>query len=135
MSVEEDVLAATSAALADGEHHFHLCAVDNAGNWSPVASIGPFVIDTAGAAVVAIGTVADTGDGELAEGESTPVGVTQLIVEFDGAMFDASGDSDPADVTNPENYRLYQAGADGAVQTVALRHRRPATTSRCRSRR
>jgi hypothetical protein len=32
---------------------------------------------------------------------------------------DAAGDSDPADVTNPENYRLYQAGADGAVQTVA----------------
>ena len=117
--VEEDVLSTTSAALADGEHYFHLCAVDNAGNWSPVASIGPFVIDTAGAAVVAIGTVADTGDGELAEGESTPVGVTQLIVEFDGAMFDASGDSDPADVTNPENYRLYQAGPDGAVQTVA----------------
>ena len=119
LSVEEDVLAATSAALADGEHHFHLCAVDNAGNWSPVASIGPFVIDTAGAAVVAIGTVANTGDGELTEGESTTVGLTQLIVAFDGAMFDATGDSDPADVTNPENYRLYQAGADGTVQTVA----------------
>ena len=119
LSVEEDVLAATSAALADGEHHFHLCAVDNAGNWSRVVSIGPFVIDTAGAAVVAIGTVADTGDGELTEGESTTVGLTQLIVAFDGAMFDATGDSDPADVTNPENYRLYQAGADGTVQTVA----------------
>ncbi len=119
IDVEEDVLQATSDALADGEHHFHLCAVDNAGNWSPVASIGPFVIDTAGAAVVAIGTVADTGDGELAEGEATPVGLTQLIVVFDGAMFDAAGDSDPADVTNPENYRLYQAGADGAVQTGA----------------
>ncbi len=116
---EEDVLSTTSATLADGEHYFHLCAVDNAGNWSPVASIGPFVIDTAGAAVVAIGTVADTGDGELMEGESTQSGLTQLIVEFDGAMFDASGDSDPADVTNPENYRLYQAGPDGAVQTVA----------------
>ncbi len=116
---EEDVLSTTSATLADGEHYFHLCAVDNAGNWSPVASIGPFVIDTAGAAVVAIGTVADTGDGELVEGESTPVGVTQLTVVFDGAMFDASGDSDPADVTNPENYRLYEAGPDGAVQTVA----------------
>ncbi|MEO7975331.1 MAG: hypothetical protein ABIU84_17260, partial [Thermoanaerobaculia bacterium] len=63
--VEEDVLQATSAALADGEHYFHLCAADNAGNWSPVAAIGPFVVDTAGAAVVAIGTVADTGDGEL----------------------------------------------------------------------
>ena len=113
------MLQATSDALADGEHHFHLCAVDNAGNWSPVASIGPFVIDTAGAAVVAIGTVADTGDGELAEGEATPVGLTQLVVVFDGAMFDATGDSDPADVTNPENYRLYQAGADGAVQTGA----------------
>ncbi|MEO8198236.1 MAG: hypothetical protein ABI689_16075, partial [Thermoanaerobaculia bacterium] len=117
--VEEDVLSTTIAALADGEHFFHLCAVDNAGNWSPVASIGPFVIDTAGAAVVAIGTVADTGDGELTEGESTEVGLTQLTVEFDGAMFDASGDSDPADVTNPENYRLYQAGPNGVVQTSA----------------
>ena len=115
---EETALSTTSSALADGEWYFHLCAVDNAGNWGPVASIGPFVIDTAGAAVVAIGTVADTGDGELTEGESTQVGVTQLIVVFDGAMFDASGDSDPADVTNPENYRLYQAGPNGAVQTV-----------------
>lgn len=119
VDVEEDVLSATSSALADGEHYFHLCALDNAGSWGPVASIGPFVIDTAGAAVVAIGTVADTGDDELAEGESTPVGVTQLIVEFDGAMFDGTGDSDPADVTNPENYRLYRAGADGAVQTAS----------------
>jgi hypothetical protein len=117
--VEEDVLTTTSAALADGEHFFHLCAVDNAGNWSPVASIGPFVIDTAGAAVVAIGTVADTGDGELAEGEATQSGLTQLVVVFDGAMRDAVGDSEPGDVTNPANYRLYQAGPDRTVTTTA----------------
>lgn len=117
--VEEDALTTTSGALADGEHFFHLCAVDNAGNWSPVASIGPFVIDTAGASVVAIGTVADTGDGELVEGESTQRGLTQLLVVFDGAMFDASGDSDPADVTNPASYRLYRAGPNGALQTTA----------------
>ncbi len=117
--VEEDALTTTSGALADGEHFFHLCAEDNAGNWSPVASIGPFVIDTAGASVVAIGTVADTGDGELVEGESTQRGLTQLLVVFDGAMFDASGDSDPADVTNPASYRLYRAGPNGALQTTA----------------
>ncbi len=43
--VEEDTLAATSPALADGDRYFHLCARDNAGNWGPVASLGPFVID------------------------------------------------------------------------------------------
>lgn len=67
---------------------------------------------------MAIGTVAGTGDGELVEEESTAVGVTQLLVEFDDSMSDASGDSDPADVTNPSNYRADRAGPDGAVQTV-----------------
>ncbi|MEO8197608.1 MAG: FG-GAP-like repeat-containing protein, partial [Thermoanaerobaculia bacterium] len=44
--VEETSLAATSAALAPGNWYFHLCAVDTAGNWSPVSTGGPYEIAT-----------------------------------------------------------------------------------------
>ena len=111
-----------AAPLADGEHHFHLCAVDNAGNWSAVASIGPFVIDTAGAAVSRSARWPTPATASSRKGSRRRSGLTQLIVEFDGAMFDASGDSDPADVTNPANYRLYQAGSGRGAADGGLRY-------------
>jgi len=115
---EETTESAVSLELQDGEWWFRICAGDNAGNWGVRASIGPFVIDTS-ASVAAVGTVADTGNGVLEEGESTIGGITQFFVAFDGVMADPPGDSAPEDVTNPENFRLYEAGVDGAVSTVA----------------
>jgi hypothetical protein len=38
--------ATTSLPLADGLWYFHLATVDNAGNWSSPAHVGPFQIDT-----------------------------------------------------------------------------------------
>jgi hypothetical protein len=38
--------ATTSPPLADGLWYFHLATVDNAGNWSSPAHVGPFQIDT-----------------------------------------------------------------------------------------
>lgn len=43
---EQDVTHIASSALADGEWHFHLRSVDNAGNWAVTAAhLGPFKID------------------------------------------------------------------------------------------
>jgi len=36
---------ATSDPQPNGDRYFHVCATDNAGNWSAVAWIGPFVIN------------------------------------------------------------------------------------------
>ena len=43
--VEEGTTSATSASLADGTWYAHVCARDNAGNWSAVATAGPYVIE------------------------------------------------------------------------------------------
>jgi len=43
---EETATGATSPALADGSHYFHLRTRDNAGNWTATVHLGPFIIDT-----------------------------------------------------------------------------------------
>ena len=42
--LEETATGVTSAALADGAYYFHICTVDNAGNWTATVTVGPFVI-------------------------------------------------------------------------------------------
>jgi len=45
--IEEEVQAATSPVLANGNsHYFHIRSVDNAGNWQSTVHLGPFFIDT-----------------------------------------------------------------------------------------
>ena len=63
-------------------------------------------------------SVADTGDGVLDDGESARTGFTQIYLTFDEAMLDPSGDGDSGDVTNPANYLLVEAGADGVIETL-----------------
>ena len=43
--LEESMTTATSASLNTRLWYGHLCAVDNAGNWSPVSTAGPFTIE------------------------------------------------------------------------------------------
>lgn len=43
---EETATGATSPALTDGAHFFHLRTLDNAGNWTSTVHLGPFEIDT-----------------------------------------------------------------------------------------
>jgi hypothetical protein len=38
--------SAGSTPLADGSWYFHICAVDNLGNWGYASTAGPYVIDT-----------------------------------------------------------------------------------------
>ncbi len=42
--VEETVTSATSSTLAPGDWYFHVCARDNAGNWSSSATSGPYTV-------------------------------------------------------------------------------------------
>jgi len=53
--------------------------------------------------VTLINSVADTGDGEVVEGEYTNVGITQLLVTF-------SKDMNATEVVNAENYQLMDIG-------------------------
>ena len=41
---EEGTTAAASAGLPPGAWYFHLCGRDSAGNWSPVATAGPYLV-------------------------------------------------------------------------------------------
>jgi uncharacterized repeat protein (TIGR01451 family) len=68
--------------------------------------------------VVLVDSVAATGGG-LDECETANVPVTQLVVTFDEDMNDPAGDGDVDDVTNPANYSLVGAGADGDVGTLS----------------
>lgn len=49
---EESATSATDLPLADGTWFAHVCALDNAGNWGPAATGGPYVVDTAGPGTV-----------------------------------------------------------------------------------
>ncbi|HPA79758.1 MAG TPA: Ig-like domain-containing protein, partial [Thermoanaerobaculales bacterium] len=73
--------------------------------------------DTTPPRVVLVSSYADTGDGVLAEGESTDAGIYQLLVSFSEPVLDLSGDAGPHDVTNPANYLLVNDGGNG-FQTV-----------------
>ncbi len=113
------VATVTSDPLEDATWYFHLCAVDEAGNWSDPVTLGPLVVEATPPSVLGVDTVAGTGDGTLAVDEIVETyGLTQLLFGFSELMEDGAGDSDPNDVTNPANYLLVEGGSDGAVDTA-----------------
>jgi 6-phosphogluconolactonase (cycloisomerase 2 family) len=118
LDLQENVSAVTSAALPDGSWWFHLCVRDNAGNWSSAATAGPYVVEVSAPEVLAVDTVADTGDDLLAIDEATPVSFTQLYVDFSEPMKDPAGNGTAGDVTNPTSYRLLGAGGDTVFSTA-----------------
>jgi uncharacterized repeat protein (TIGR01451 family) len=69
--------------------------------------------------VTIVNSVADTGDGSLAECETANVTISSLRLTFDEAMQNPPGDTDPDDVTNPANYLVVSAGADFDFATTA----------------
>jgi LPXTG-site transpeptidase (sortase) family protein len=64
-----------------------------------------------------INTLADTGDGVLAEGENVKVGITQLLVTFNQDVNDPANNTDVHDVTNSANYLLVRDNGDGFQTT------------------
>lgn len=74
-------------------------------------------IDSVPPTVTALATSDDTGDGSLGECEEARVAINEVRVTFSEPVRDPAGDSDPDDVTNPENYLLLAAGDDRDIQT------------------
>lgn len=108
---------AGSIPLPDGTWYFHVCAIDLAGNTSPTVTVGPYLLgdDLIPPRVFDLTSVPLPETGSL----SPWVAPTQLRVVFDEAMLDPLGDTDPADVTNLVNYRLVEAGANSAIETLS----------------
>jgi DNA-binding beta-propeller fold protein YncE len=108
----------TSEPLANGEWYFHICSVDQAANRSAVATAGPLTVaDTTPPRVLSVGSVAALDDGSLDQADVTDVAITRLLVDFSEYVHDPPGDSDPGDVTNPNNYILVTGGVDGIITT------------------
>jgi hypothetical protein len=116
--VEEGTTSATSPSLGDGGWYFHICAVDNAGNWGPVTSGGPYVVEAVSPTVGHVGSVADSGDGAVTVDEEIDAPITQLLLTFNEAMADPAGHTTPGDVSNPASYRLVGDGGDGVIATT-----------------
>ena len=106
-------LASTSNPLASGSWYGHVCAVDLAGNWGPVADAGPFPIDATAPTVAAVGSVAATSDGAVTTDEQVDAGVTQLSVAFSEAMLTSGGGS----AASAANYLLVEAGTNDVVDS------------------
>ncbi len=62
--------------------------------------------------VTVLGTRGDTGDGRLDECETATVGINAFLWSFSEPVFDPPGDTDPDDVTNPDNFRVLAPGGD-----------------------
>ena len=73
---------------------------------------GPHIVETGPPTVVVVGSLADTGDGVLAEGEFAGPSVSQLLVGFSEPVDDAAAGS-------AANYSLVDAGDDGVLSTTA----------------
>ncbi len=89
----------------------------NNGRWGTWHANFTFNCDTTPPQVGQVNSNQDTGDGSLGEGETATVDITQLLVTFDEAVQDPGGDTGADDVTNPNNYRLFNDGTDGTFQT------------------
>lgn len=104
----------TTSPLLDGRWYGHVCAVDRAGNQSPVATLGPFVIATPPPTVVGLSSAAATWGGGIADGGRVGVPVTQLGVVFRKPMRDPVGSSSPGDVSAAQTYRLVRLAENDA---------------------
>jgi len=62
--------------------------------------------------VTVLSTIGDTGDGWLDECETATVSIGAFLWSFSEEIYDPPGDTDPDDVTNPDNFRVLAPGGD-----------------------
>lgn len=98
--------------LSAGSHTFEVRAIDNAGNIDLTPATYTWTINLTGPSVNIVNSIIDTGDGVLAEYEIVSVNITGLVVQFSEDVYNPAGDSDPDDVTNPNNYLLVRDYGD-----------------------
>ncbi len=112
--------AVASPPIPNASYYFHLCAVDEAGNWGSTTTTGPFIIDDqTPPTVVAVRAIANTPDGVLDSGEATDVPITQVVLSFSEYLQDPPGSSSTVDASNPASYSLLGAGPDGVFESVS----------------
>ena len=117
----ESLLLATAVTLTDGDDEN-----DNVTNTNldfkrvDVLALGEAVLAMADPAptVASVSSDDDTGDGVLAEGESTNVDVTKLQITFSEEMIDPIGNSLANDVTNTSNYQIVSDGDNELLETA-----------------
>ena len=95
----------------DGAHVYAAGQFDNA--------VAVFAADPLVPTVMRVNSVANTGDFQLTEDEQTVAAITQLLVSFGKPVQDPAGDTDPDDVTNPANYRVFTDGVDDNLESLA----------------
>jgi len=69
-------------------------------------------LDSEPPTVTVLSTIGDTGDGRLDECETATVEISTFLWTFSEEIYDPPGDSDPDDVTNPDNFRVLAPGGD-----------------------
>ena len=79
---EETWTGGTFTATANGDWYFHIATVDNAGNWTGSAHLGPFPIDTTAPQVSDV-TVNDT---IITDADTPGTATFEVTVDFDGSM-------------------------------------------------
>lgn len=91
---------------------------ENAG-WIRFSNMGanPYQVRAANSLQVVSGGV--TAQGEVVtDGKVLRKTTSSFSVEFTKDVYDPPGDSDPDDITNPDNYLLVQTGSDGVFDTI-----------------
>jgi CSLREA domain-containing protein/uncharacterized repeat protein (TIGR01451 family) len=70
--------------------------------------------------VADVDTIDTTGDGRLDDCETAQgIWISEILMTFSEPLYDPLGDTDPDDVTNPDNYLLVSPGPDLQIDTTA----------------
>jgi len=69
-------------------------------------------LDSEPPTVLVLDTNRTTGDGQLDECETATVDISAFLWSFSEEIYDPPGDTDPDDVTNPDNFRVLAPGGD-----------------------
>jgi hypothetical protein len=92
----------TSVPLTPGTWYFHACAADRAGNWSPVATSGPYIL--------LLSTIPHVLSASFNEGQASTVSTAQLTITFDQDVIGAG---------TAANYQLTNGAVPVSINTAA----------------
>lgn len=107
------IISNTATITDDGLNGSDLNPSDNTDTVVTTFETTPPTVDN-------VDTDADTGDGTLEDCESANgISVVRLMVAFSEPVRDPAGDTDPDDVTNPDNYQVVGPGPDLELDTTA----------------
>lgn len=106
----------TAPSAVSGPVTIHAIAYEASTAWNVPTPLVVALADP-GPAVIDVNSTADTGDGQLSDGESTDVEITQIIVGLDKEANNPEDSSASDAIANPQNYRLFRAGANNQIDS------------------